>query len=102
MLRATRRVMMYPLSSVVLLSPKRNSTTPIDCEEPTLRPTNGWRVFRRADAARMGQGGRQPLHTSAVGAEKDVDSVAERGTGMRVMPCFLAPALRMHGLRIEQ
>jgi hypothetical protein len=39
----------------------------------------------------MGQGGRQPLHTRAVGAENDVDSVAERGTGMRVIAAFFDP-----------
>jgi hypothetical protein len=52
---------------------------------------NWLRVFRSAEASRVGQGGRQQRHTRAVRSEKWGNSVAERGTGMRVIAAFFSP-----------
>src|SRR6266571_4943306 len=49
---------------------------------------NWLRVFRSAEAARVGQGGRQQRHTRAVRSEKWGGSVPERRTGMRVIAAF--------------
>src|SRR5712692_8696937 len=52
---------------------------------------NWLRVFRSAGASRIGQGGRQPLHTSAVRSEKCVGLRGKAWSGMRVIAAFFGP-----------
>src|SRR5712692_3586916 len=52
---------------------------------------NWLRVFRSAGASRIGQGGRQPLHTSAVRSEKCVGLRGKAWSGMRVIAAFFSP-----------
>src|SRR5712691_4419887 len=59
-------------------------------DEAVIRE-NWLQVFCRAEASRMGHGGRQPLHTRAVRSEKCVLLRGRVWTGMRVIAVFFGP-----------
>ena len=66
-------------------------TTRGTCTLPGRRGKNGWRVFRRADASRIGPRGGEQRHTRAVRSDKGRRLRGRAGTGMRVIVGFFGP-----------